>query len=509
MKETGKKNKKILEGKRLKALRETLGYSQREMAQEFRVVHGTIGLWETGKRTIPGPVLFLMELYEQELGLLPPKPVIEEDMEKIQTRWLSRVIKGPEVGVKIAGQLALEGMKQAFSKAKGKKDIKDRAQEAIALQVVEALGKLKGLPMKLGQMISYMDFKHPKLGHSTYSKLQDTSPAMHPRVIAEILVGEFGQTPNQLFDEWTGKPFAAASIGQVHCAKLKSGEEVAVKIQYPGIEKTLAIDMAQVAVMDKLGSMVFKGQKPGLWVTELKERLMEECNYKKEASNQDKFYSLYKDHKKIVIPKVYHEFSTRHVLTSEFINGMSFKDFQEKATQSAKNKAGEIIWDFIFGSIFRFSLFSADPHPGNYLFLKDRVVFLDFGCLKTIKDEFLDEWRAYLRALIENKTKKANELVVKMGIASDPDKFNFEYHHNMMKKWYQPLIVNKPFQFTHDFVIQTWKKMAPQNPNKFVLNMPKDWIFLNHVHWGAYAVLAHLGATSNWSQQALSLIYAE
>lgn len=494
------KKEKLSLPQRLKRLREALNFSQREMAQEFRVVHGTIGLWESEQRAIPGPVVLLIELYENELGLAENEEISHVTGKHPKLR--GRFLRLTTLGARMAGQMAWEKIKKLVVSEDSKKDVKGRAQKAINQQIVETMGRLKGLPMKIGQLMSYMYFDGEGPDPETFVPLQDTSPPMAASQVAEIIVEEFGKTPNQLFAQFSLNPFAAASIGQVHVATLRTGEKVAVKIQYPKIKSILNADMDYAVVIDKLGSLIYKGQSKGLWMEEMRLRFMGECDYKKEATNQIKFGELYRDHPGIQIPRVFEDYCRPRVLTTQLMVGQTFNDFKNTATQEEKNRAGELLWDFVFQSSFKHHLYNGDPHPGNFLFNEEGLICLDFGFVRELDPTFVTQWKKYYQALLHDDKKASSQLAVDFGVAPQHNpKFDFDYHHDIQRHWYRPLIADEEFEFTEEYVLSLWRRAVKNNPDKYILNTPREWIFLNQLRYGLYAMLAQLQAKSNWHQR--------
>ena len=175
-----------------------------------------------------------------------------------------------------------------------------------------------------------------------------------------VVFEEFGKRPKDLFLKWSEKPFVAASIGQVHRAQLFTGEEVAVKVQYPKIVAEIESDLDQL----------LKGTNPEI-AKDFRERILEECDFLKEAENQTRFKSIFEDARTILIPKVFGQLTSQSVLTTEFVEGKSYRDFLDGATQVEKNRAAETIIHFFTFAGFKHGLIQGDPHPGNYLFCKE------------------------------------------------------------------------------------------------------------------------------------------
>ncbi|HET9956691.1 MAG TPA: AarF/UbiB family protein [Polyangiaceae bacterium] len=492
------------EAARLRELRGVLGLTQRELATEFNVAHGAIAAWENGNRTLPGPVLKLMSLYEEELGLAPRAATLE----RLRTsRWARQAALSRTAGGILArvGATALERMLADDVHANA---ITARAHTAVARSLVDALGNLKGVALKFGQALSYLDFLLPEESRRELQTLLVTSRAMSASVISQVVMEELGEPPRRLFSEWCAQPFASGSIGQVHRARLRSGQEVAVKIQYPAIVQAIQADLAAASLMDRMTSLLFRAQQPGVVLDELRERFLEECDYRIEAENQEQFRTLWRGHPKVHIPRVHRELSTSRVLVTDFAHGENFESFLQHASPAERDCAGMLLWRFAFESIFRHGLFNADPHPGNYLFAQGRVVFLDFGCVKRFDPRMLGLWRGMIRGVLEGDAETAHRLWMEAGMIPDPSRFDAEYHRHMLLTLYEPWLGAEPYRFEPEFVERTWRALVLDNPNRFRTNLPKDWVFVNRLQWGLYAVLARLGAKGAFRNDLLDLLYS-
>jgi predicted unusual protein kinase regulating ubiquinone biosynthesis (AarF/ABC1/UbiB family) len=370
------------------------------------------------------------------------------------------------------------------------------------------MGEMKGLVMKLGQVLSYVDLNLVPGLQEVLAALQDSALAMSPEVAEQVVTEDLGRPPSEFFARWESQPFASASIGQVHHAQMHDGTEVAVKVQYPEIAAALEADLRNISVLQLLASPFNRTVDRGALFAELHDRLLEECDYLKEAENQREFHALYKDHPYIVVPEVISEYSTRRVLITQLIKGRRFKEFASNASQRERAHAGEVIHEFIFRSIFRHGIFNCDPHPGNYLFLsRGQVAFLDFGCVKRLPPDLIVEWRALIRAALERDRSRFDQLTAKIGFVGKRAAFDFDYNWHMFMYFYRPFIHDRPFKFTHEYVAESFANLLFNNKNRGSFNLPKDTVFLNRLQWGMYSVLAQLRAETNWRRIILPLLY--
>ncbi len=256
----------------------------------------------------------------------------------------------------------------------------------LALQTAEdvatTLGAMKGVLMKIGQMASYVDDGLSPAVRRTLSRLQDSVPPMSAELAAGVVAEELGLPPEEAFARWDPVPIAAASIGQVHRAMTHDGRAVAVKVQYPGIAETIAADLGNVALLRRMLRITAPAQDVDGLIAELRDRVLEELDYRREAENQRLVAAYYDGHPTIIVPKIVDELSTRRLVTSELADGARFAELAEWS-QEERDLAAETIYRFTFRSLYDVHAFNGDPHPGNYLFHGGgRVTFLDFGLVK-------------------------------------------------------------------------------------------------------------------------------
>jgi predicted unusual protein kinase regulating ubiquinone biosynthesis (AarF/ABC1/UbiB family) len=487
----------------LRQVREALGLSQREMAKEFKVAHGAIAGWESGTRTLPGPVSKLLELYEEELGLSGDGVGIAGLRTSVAARNLALSRLAGNVLIRTVGGLLarwLGGDEQSNA-------ITARAQAALARNLAEAVGELKGLAMKAGQTLGYVDFLLSDAARAELNTLMSSSPPLRASVVAQVFLEDQGQLPRQLFAEWTPHPFATASIGQVHRARLSDGQAVAVKVQYPGIEEALEADLQSVELLDRLGSFIFRGQERGVLVAELRERLTEECDYLAEAENQEEFRLRWTGRPGLLIPKVLRQRSSRRILVSDLVQGEGFDSFLEHATGAERDHAGALIYGFFVESFCKHGVFNADPHPGNYLFVNGDVALIDFGCVKRMSLEQVAWWKALLRSYLERRFDAARDLLIETDLIPDPSRYDFESHHRMVLTTYEFALRATPFRFDAAYMRRLINARGKDNRGKFQVNLPKDWIFANRMALGLFALLARLQATGDFRNPLLGVLY--
>ncbi|HCP48139.1 MAG TPA: hypothetical protein DIU15_19025, partial [Deltaproteobacteria bacterium] len=267
----------------------------------------------------------------------------------------------------------------------------EHMHERVAETLATSLGEMKGMPMKLGQMLSYIDelmpAKHREAYREGLAKLQAQTPAMDWSSIEGLLERNLGAPPDEFFAEIDHEPIAAASIGQVYRARLHNGDSVAVKVQYPGIAESVASDLDNAKLLAApMFAMVPRVAMEGA-ISDLRSRLQLECDYALEAQSQLTFADLWAGDDEIYVPRVYQEMCGPQVLVTEFIEGESWAQMMARTDAADRARYGRILFRFVYHSLYAFGIFNTDPHPGNYLFMPDgRVAFLDFGSVHRYED---------------------------------------------------------------------------------------------------------------------------
>jgi hypothetical protein len=164
------------------------------------------------------------------------------------------------------------------------------------------------------------------------------------------------------------------------------------------------------------------------------------------------------------------------------------------------------LFSMAFESLFRHRILNCDPHPGNFQFQDEAVIFHDFGCVKEFTPEFVEDFALLLRALLAQDRKQVAELVVRMGYVPDPACFDFDHHFEMISFLYSPFLAKGEFTFTPAFVEEIWARVILNNKNRASSSLPRDWLFVNRLQWGLYSVLAELRARADWNRLLDSLL---
>jgi predicted unusual protein kinase regulating ubiquinone biosynthesis (AarF/ABC1/UbiB family) len=294
-----------------------------------------------------------------------------------------------------------------------------------AQSLVKVLGSMRGAAMKVGQTLSAVDLGlvpeeiRPQFQEILAALQQDAKPVSF-KSIRNVIEEDMGEKLSANFAEFEEQPIAAASIGQVHRARLDDGRVVAVKVQYPGIAEAIHADMQNLRLALKLLNVIAPGIDTGPIAEEIRERIFQELDYELEAANQHAMSRTYRGHPFIDVPDVVTELCRARVLVSEFVDGRRFAEVREWS-QLDRNRLGEILIRFYINGPLRHRLLNGDPHPGNSLFFDDgRVAFIDFGFFKRLSDDEVEQQMASTRATYEGDAKALFDVISGLG-ALPPD----------------------------------------------------------------------------------------
>lgn len=382
-----------------------------------------------------------------------------------------------------------------------------------AAKTAAALGQLRGLAAKVGQMASYVDGVVPDQHRDAYekgmSRLRAATPTSAPEAIRAALIEELGSI-DEHFARFDETPIASASIGQVHTAELHDGRRVAVKVQHPGIVEAMEADLQNAGLIETLlatmGTRRFESKR---LLTEIRERFREELDYTLEAERQRIFARIHAGDPHIRIPAVIDACSTKRVLTSEFVEGLDF-DAACAAPVSDRSAWCETLWRFVYKANLVGGLFNADPHPGNYIFQPDGcVAFLDFGCVQPIEGERrLCAARMHHAAHNGDRAafhQAAREMLHLRGGRYETQALS--YVDDCFRTLFE-----SPFHITRAYsasLVDGFKQMILEfrkgAADAFV-PLPPGILFINRLQFGFYSVLARLDAPADYRAVEQSFI---
>jgi len=438
--------------------------------------------------------------------------------EKIPT---SRVRRSAQVG-RLA---ASEAVKQFGTRAANVTRSDEASEEALARrqletakQIVAALGTMKGAAMKLGQVMSFLDVglvseQYQEEFQRELAKLRDSAPVVSFRQMRKVIEADLGEPIADVFAEFDEQAIAAASIGQVYRARLPDGREVAVKVQYPGVAGAVRSDMQNLGMILRLMKRMAPGLDAKATAEEIRLRIGEELDYELEAQNQRRVARLYRGHPFVYVPDVITSLCHEHVLVSEFVRGTGFEELKARP-QAQRDRMGEIIFRFFFGSMYRHHEFSGDPHPGNFMLLDDgRVAFLDFGLYKRI-DPAVAEFELQAQRLgLEGDGDHLLEHLHEGGFIGDPSRYVGERVLEQFRDltwWYS---IDEAIQLEPEIATQVAIDMSDPRSQYFDQmrheSLPPEHLFGRRLEMLTLAVMAQLRARGNWHRIAREWMYGD
>ena len=383
-----------------------------------------------------------------------------------------------------------------------------RRQMEAAEQIFDVLGQMKGAAMKVGQVASFMDTGTfpPEFQDRIQAKLaelRDAAPRVPFEKMRKVVEDDLGEPLDELFAEFTEEAVAAASIGQVYRARLHDGRDVAVKVQYPGVAQAVRADLQNLGLIMRVAKRIAPGMDAKAMTKEIRERLTDELDYEHEAQQHRAFARTWRGHPFIYVPPVVTDLCTEHVLVTEWVDGEGFEEVREM-DRATRDRFGEIVFRFFFGSLYRNGHFSGDPHPGNYRLMPDgRVAFMDFGMTKRVSREDIDAEVGAIRAAMDGDAEGLHRRLGAMGFFDPSDDLLpadavYEHFHDVTA-WY---IEDREVTIDRALVAQILIDFGDPRSRHWQLmkreTMPPQSMLARRMEALTLGVLGQLEATANW-----------
>lgn len=348
-----------------------------------------------------------------------------------------RFMKLAGMSASIAGNFAKNRVKGMMGTLTEEERLHEREQlfMQVGEQIANTLGEMKGAVMKVGQIASQFKDVFPKEIADALVKLQQQSPPMPFGVIEQQIIRELGKKPSEIFAEIDSKPFAAASIGQVHRARTIEGDDVVVKVQYPGVDACVESDLKHLRMALKLAG-VLRVDKAMLDEVfgEIRRSLHDELDYVQEAENVRVFAAFHAGDPKIIVPRVFENYTSKRVLTLAYEPGDHISQVTAPLySQDTINELGHRLFNAIGAQIFELNAVHCDPHPGNFAFRPDgAMIIYDYGCIKKIKPEIVESFRKTTQASLTGDFQALEKALIEMGVR------NTENAPHIDRDFYEP-----------------------------------------------------------------------
>lgn len=423
-----------------------------------------------------------------------------EEQSQIPISKIRRAGKFVRTGAKVGGNY-LKAYSQKLLKGELDQEALDQKN---AEDIYETLSELKGSALKVAQMLSMDKGVLPKAFSQQFSKAQSKAPALSGPLILRTIQKYLGKSPLDIFDEFEMKAAHAASIGQVHKAK-KDGQELAIKIQYPGVGDSVVSDLKLVRPI-ATRMFGFKDQDVEMYFQEVKERLLEETDYALELKRSMQISEACKDLPNLFFATYLPEYSSDRILTMTWLEGLSLEELLAKnPSQEIRNQIGQAMWDFYNYQIHVLKIMHADAHPGNYLFRESgELGVLDFGCVKDLPEDFYQAFIQILNPEVLNNDELFMKACYEAQILVPGDsKEEIELYSSIFRESWSLIskpFISKRFDFgDKDFfdTIYAFGDEMSRNPalrNSRVPRGHKDGIYLNRTYFGLFSILHELKA---------------
>ncbi|MFP5402649.1 MAG: ABC1 kinase family protein [Gammaproteobacteria bacterium] len=336
---------------------------------------------------------------------------------------LSRLARLGSLATGVAGGMLAEGARQL---AAGRRP---RVSELVltpanARRVADQLAQLRGAAMKVGQLMS-MDAGNllpPELA-DILARLREDARTMPMSQVVEVLETHWGKGWEQGFARFSFTPCAAASIGQVHRARTRDGEELAIKLQYPGVRRSIDSDVDNVATLLRVSGLLPKALDLAPLLDEAKRQLHEEADYRREAANLQRFAGLLAGADEFLLPQPMAALTRSDILAMSWVEGVAVESLADPQTadQAQRDRIAGLLIGLLFRELFEFRLIQTDPNFANYRFDAQggRLVLLDFGATRAYPEAVVEAYRRLMAAAIRGERAAMGEAAQAIGYFRD------------------------------------------------------------------------------------------
>ncbi|MCQ9063655.1 ABC1 kinase family protein [Vibrio diabolicus] len=422
----------------------------------------------------------------------------------LPTHRISRFSKFASLATRVAGNVIAEGTKQIAKGNKPKaKDLLLTPQNIARL--TDQLAHLRGAAMKLGQMLSMDagDVLEPELA-DILSRLRSNADPMPAKQLNAVMESSLGTNWKAEFLSFNFKPIASASIGQVHQAYNDAGDNLAVKVQYPGIRKSIDSDVDNVGTLLKVVGLIPESVDYKGLLEEAKKQLHDEADYAREAQFAIRYHDALKEHPHFVVPKIHTESCSDSVLAMEFIDGVPIEHI-EHYDQSTRDFVMHSLLELLFRELFEFKMVQTDPNFANYLYIEStrQIGLLDFGATREYSERFSAGYRQAFASVVNNDEQGLNDALEQIGFFSQtilPDQRQAIL--DLVKMACEPMLVDEPYDFKASGLAQKLREAGTilSMEQEYWHTPPADALFLHRKIGGMYLLAARIGAKVNIHQ---------
>jgi predicted unusual protein kinase regulating ubiquinone biosynthesis (AarF/ABC1/UbiB family) len=372
----------------------------------------------------------------------------------------------------------------------------------------ETFSRLRGTALKIAQMLSMESSLMPEWFRREMTKSYHQVPPLGRPLIRKLILQEFGKPPEEVFTHFDASAFAAASLGQVHRATGSRGEDLAVKLQYPGIDVTIDSDL------QLLRGMIRHTRYAKLLLTsidEIEQRLHEEVDYHQEAQNTEWFRS-HLQLSGVTIPAVYRDYSSKRVLATERLQGVHLEAWlRSNPNQQARDHFGQKLYDIFVQSFYGLHALHADPNPGNYLFAEDGALgLLDFGCVRYYSADFVIMMPRLLKAYMTQDAEQVISTYQRLGMVAQMTDDELQTFYDQVLQpfgdWLTKPFKAGRFDFTKQkasYTAEGWMSFKKISNIRKINNLANEFIYFDRTFFGLYQTFERMGACIDMEHQWL------
>lgn len=382
--------------------------------------------------------------------------------------------------------------------------------------LVDQLAVMRGAAMKAGQVLSTVEFPGLDEDQSEYlqsrlASLRDSVPAVSWKDMRKVLASDWGEPPEKVLDQIDTEPAAAASIGQVYRGRTNDGRAVAIKVQYPGVAESVEADMRNLLLLSPLLRQLVPGLEVKDLLAELRERIVEECDYELEAGNHRRVERFWRGHPFVLVPSVHTELSTRRVLVTDWVDGIGFDEVTH-SPDAVRDRYAEIVYRFFYGSALDLGVALGDPHPGNYLLCADgRVAFLDFGMVRRLPPGYLGREAIIARGVRESDEATVMEGMRELGyLPGEPSEWDGELLLDYMRSVSWWMHAEEPLRLAPEDLWRGSEVLRDDERNHLAqlkrMTLPPEALLLRRMEGLLFQTAAILRACAPWGQLLRELI---
>ena len=420
------------------------------------------------------------------------------DQDAIPSGKFSRALTGGRTAAKVGGKMIGYYAKRPFLSGPARRNAREKVSRESARTLFQGLSLLKGTALKMAQMLSLeMDILPEEICREL-AKSYHRVPPINRSLVRKAVKDGLGRPPEAIFSQFVADAFAAASLGQVHRALNGDGRELAVKIQYPGIGKTIRND---ISLLGNLFALIIQEDLLRPTLAEIAARLREEVDYLHEAENLT-FFHKHLIMEGVRIPRALADLTSATVLTSTMMPGKPLDQWLEgHPGQEARDHIARKLNDLMLKGLYELHVIHADPNPGNFIIAEDLTIGLvDFGCVKRLDPEFVEQYRQLALAAAHDDKTLHFDLMIQLGLIppdlDDPTRREVEEMSAAAGSWFSRLFADDFFDFKENpgFIGQGQKVMRRFHHLHRHLRVNPDFIFLDRTRYGLLRIFEKMGA---------------